>query len=104
MGYSFRFKKCIKKIKVVKDTDFVIEERFREMMMRKSGEERMLMGFSMYETAKQFVVSSIKNNNPNISLSELRQEIFLRFYGNDFNKINKEKVKIYLSHRFDREI
>ena len=88
----------------MKDTDFVIEEWFREMMMRKSGEERMLMGFSMYETAKQFVVSSIKNNNPNISLSELRQEIFLRFYGNDFNKINKEKVIIYLSQRFDREI
>lgn len=88
----------------MKDTDFVIEERFREMMMRKSGEERMLMGFSMYETAKQFVVSSIKNNNPNISLSELRQEIFLRFYGNDFNKINKEKVIIYLSQRFDKEI
>ena len=88
----------------MKDTDFVIEERFREMMMRKSGEERMLMGFSMYETAKQFVISSIKNNNPDISLSELRQEIFLRFYGNDFNKINKEKVIIYLSQRFDREM
>ena len=88
----------------MKDTDFVIEERFREMMMRKSGEERMLMGFSMYETAKQFVVSSIKNNNPNISLSELRQEIFLRFYGNDFNKIDREKVIIYLSQCFDREI
>ncbi|MBL7135505.1 MAG: hypothetical protein ISS81_02790 [Candidatus Marinimicrobia bacterium] len=88
----------------MKDTDFVIEERFREMMMRKSGEERMLMGFSMYETAKQFVVSSIKNNNPNISLSELRQEIFLRFYGNDFNKINKEKVIIYLNQRFTGEI
>ncbi len=88
----------------MKDTDFVIEERFREMMMRKSGEERMLMGFSMYETAKQFVVSSIKNNNPDISLSELRQEIFLRFYGNDFNKINKEKVIIYLNQRFTGEI
>jgi hypothetical protein len=35
------------------DTHPDIAIRFRELMMRKSGEQRLLMGCSMYDTAKK---------------------------------------------------
>ena len=40
------------------DTSPEIESRFNEMLMKKSGQERMKMGFSMFNMARRQVVSS----------------------------------------------
>ena len=80
----------------MKDTSPHIEQKFREMLMARSNEERMLMGISMFYTAQHIVISSIKNEHPNISEEELRVQIFLRFYGSDFSDGEKEKIIAYL--------
>ena len=65
--------------------------RFRDLMMSKSGQQRLLMGCSMYDTAKQIVRSAIYNNRPDIMDKDLKKEIFLRFYGNEFSRADRKK-------------
>ena len=73
------------------DTHPDIAVRFRDLMMRKSGQERLLMGCSMYDTAKQIVRSAIYNSRPGITDVEMKKEIFLRFYGKEFSRADREK-------------
>jgi hypothetical protein len=74
------------------DTHPDIAARFRELMMSKSGEERLLMGFSMYDAAREIVRSAILAQRPGITPEEMRQEIFLRFYGQEFSPADREKI------------
>ncbi len=76
------------------DTHPEISVRYRDLMMSKTGQERLLMGFSMYDTAKQIVRSAIYHSRPGITNTEMRREIFLRFYGLEFSQADREK---YLS-------
>ena len=69
--------------------DVVIQ--FRDLMMSKTGQQRLLMGCSMYDTAKQIVRSAIYNNRPEITEEEVKKEIFLRFYGKEFGRADREK-------------
>jgi hypothetical protein len=74
------------------DTHPDVAIRFRDLMMRKSGQERLLMGCSMYDTAKRIVLSAIQNHRPGITETELKREIFLRFYGPEFSQADREKM------------
>ena len=78
------------------DTDPIMESRFLEMMMKKSGQERLKMGFSMFDMARRQVIASIKAKNPNADIKEIRREIFLRFYGQDFSPEEREKILRHL--------
>ena len=73
------------------DTNPDIAIRFRDLMMSKTGEQRLLMGFSMYDTARQIVRSAIYNSRPEITDDEMKKEIFLRFYGKEFSRADREK-------------
>ncbi len=73
------------------DTHPDVAIRFRELMMRKSGEQRLLMGCSMYDAAKQIVLNSICNRQPGITDAEIKREIFLRFYGPEFSQAERDK-------------
>jgi hypothetical protein len=79
------------------DTSSSIETRFLEMMMKKSGQERLKMGFSMFDMARGQVIASIQRKNPNIDIKDLKRELFLRFYGQDFSSEEQEKIlhKLY---------
>ena len=74
------------------DTAPEIEALFNQMMMKKSGQERMMMGFSMFDMARMQVVAGIRANKPDASSQEIRREIFLRFYGQDFSPEEQEKI------------
>ncbi len=74
------------------DTHPDVAVRFRELMMRKSGEQRLLMGCSMYDTAKQIVLSAIRNHQPGITDAGIKREVFLRFYGSEFSQAEREKL------------
>ena len=74
------------------DTHPDIAIRFRDLMMSKSGEERLLMGFSMYAAAREIVRSAILAQRPDITPQEMRKEIFLRFYGHEFCQADREKI------------
>ena len=74
------------------DTHPVAATRFRMLMKAKSNKERLLMGCSMFDTAKQIVKSAIMDEHPKILPREMKEAIFLRFYGMDFSEAEKEKI------------
>ena len=74
------------------DTHPDIAIRFQNLMMRKSNEERLLMGCSMYDSARQIVRSAIYNKHPQITAGQMKKEIFVRFYGLDFSPADKKKI------------
>lgn len=67
----------------MKDTNPEIEEMYFNMMMVKSGEERLKMGFEMYEMSRKIVIASILKDNPEISERDMKISLFNRFYEND---------------------
>ena len=74
------------------DTHPDIAVRFKKQMMSRSGQQRLLMGCSMYDTAKSIVRSAILAQHPEIAPEELRKEVFLRFYGREFSQADREKI------------
>ncbi len=74
------------------DTAPEIEERYRAMLLRRSGVERLEMGCAMHATAKALVKAAILAQNPQESSTALRRALFLRFYSADFNTPAKEKI------------
>ena len=76
------------------DPHIEITAKVKELMKLKSNEERLLMGFSMYDTAKEIVKSSIIERNPHMTVNQMRREIFLRFYGVEFTKDSRDKIFI----------
>lgn len=76
----------------MKDTPPEVEVRFNAMIMEKSGQDRLKMGFSMFDLARRQVLASILMKQPNADSREIRREIFLRFYGQDFSSDEREKI------------
>lgn len=74
------------------DTPPEIASQFRRLMMAKSNEQRLIMGCSMYDTARQIARSAIYSQHPQITPQEMKKEIFLRFYGHEFSQTDKEKI------------
>lgn len=75
------------------------------MLMDRSGEERLRMGDSMYATARGLVIASILERNPSASPGALRQALFLRFYGHEFDTATRERILARLGDPLaDRDI
>jgi len=76
----------------VRDTSPEIEKQFIAMMMERSGQERLKMGFSMFNLARKQALASISRNIPMASEEEIRKELFSRFYAEDFSPEDQEKI------------
>ena len=74
------------------DTDPEIEQKFLAMLLERSGEERLKMGCSMHATAQALVKASVLEKDPLASPAALRQALFLRFYGHEFDAETREKI------------
>ena len=61
--------------------------------MKMTGEERVMIAASMYDTAREIVLSSLP---PNLTEKEKRVQLFLRFYGHEFSAEEKEKIISHL--------
>ncbi len=70
----------------MKDTSEKMEKIYNDMLMKKTSEERVKMCFSMLNSARRIVMSTIKDKK------RWRQEMFLRFYGDEFPADQKEKI------------
>ncbi|OHC00006.1 MAG: hypothetical protein A3G70_08460 [Planctomycetes bacterium RIFCSPLOWO2_12_FULL_39_13] len=73
------------------DTSPAIEDMFFNMMMARSGEERLKMGFEMYEMSRKMVIASIIKDNPEVSEKGMKISLFNRFYGNDLSPDIKQR-------------
>ena len=80
------------------DTSPEIAKKMREMFLKKTPLERLQMGCSMYDTSRYVVSCAILRENPNITNGEFRKEIFLRFYGNDFDTEERNKIIEHLKN------
>jgi hypothetical protein len=76
----------------MKDTSPEMESRFNEMIMKKSGEERLKMGFSMFDMARRQIMASVIMNKPDADIKYIRKEIFLRLYSEEFSKKEQERI------------
>ena len=74
------------------DTPPDVDHRYRALLMQRSGEERMLIGDSMYAAARALVRASILAATPHASPAQSRQQIFLRFYGHEFDAHTRDKI------------
>ena len=61
--------------------------------------ERFEMGCSMYEFSKELVIRGVLKENPYISETRLRQQIFLKFYGNDFEPEQRDKILKWIEQK-----
>ncbi len=77
----------------MKDTSARMQRKFQEMLLERSGEERLKMGCSMHAAARALVKASISEKDP-IAVNRV---LFLRFYGGEFEP--KERKKILLAMR-----
>lgn len=66
------------------DTDAEIEIRVREMMMQRSGEERLLMGARMFDAAREIVIASLPQDLPE---TEFKRQLFERIYGHSMEQV-----------------
>lgn len=78
------------------DTSSETERAFRELLLRRSGEERLKMGCSMHAFAQTLVRASVLERRPHASPLEVRRALFLRFYGRDFDPQTREKILLAL--------
>jgi hypothetical protein len=74
------------------DTPPEVERRFQEMLLQRSGEDRMKMGCSAHQFAKMVVRASVLAANPSATSATVRQAVFLRFYGRDFDPAAQAKI------------
>ena len=83
----------------MKDTHHIIAHKMKTLMKQKSGEKRLMMGFSMFKTAQKLVLSSLFFNSQRPNTLDLRKALFLRFYRNDFSpEIRKKIFRFWLDH------
>jgi hypothetical protein len=76
----------------VSDTSPEVERRYRELLLQRSGEERLRMGCSMHATAQALVRASMLARDPQASPAVLRRALFLRFYGGDFDADSRARI------------
>ena len=67
----------------------------QKMMQETTPSERVMMGFSMFETFRESIIQSIRENNPGISELDLKKELFLRLYGDEFTA---EETEAFFKH------
>lgn len=72
------------------DTDARIEKIMCDMLMRKSGVDRLKMGASMFDMAKKMALASLELKS--------KGNIFLRFYGNDFDADRRVRILNHLGN------
>ena len=80
------------------DTQPMNEVKLKDLMMKKTGEERFLMGCSMFSFAQTIVRSSILQEHEDISPADLRRELFKRFYGADYDKDTRDRIALLFAN------
>ena len=70
----------------MKDTSIEMQKIYHDLLMSKTGEERFLMGISMFQTAREFVLASFPKN---LSKKQKKKLLLERFYRREIDKKQK---------------
>lgn len=74
------------------DTSTDMDQRYHAMLMQRTGEERLIMGCAMRDTARAFVEASLREHDPQATVEAIRKGLFLRFYGHEFDPETRAKI------------
>ena len=74
----------------MKDTSPEIELKVREMIMARSGEERLLMGARSFEAAREIILASLPRD---LTEADLKARLFERIYGVPLSDFIKPKPR-----------
>ena len=86
----------------MKDTPKRVELIMQEKIRQKTPAQRVKMGCDMYDFSKELIVHAIQKEMPKLSPSEQRQEVFLKFYGQDFSVDQRNKIIRHLTNFSER--
>jgi hypothetical protein len=62
------------------------------MLMQRTGEERLIMGCAMRDTARAIVEASLRERDPQATVETIRKWLFLRFYGHEFDSETRATI------------
>lgn len=79
------------------DTPPEIEQKFRQMLLKRSGQERLKMGCSMHATARTLAKASLLEKHPGSHPGQLKRLLFLHFYSADFAPRELKRIASALS-------
>ena len=74
------------------DTPRQIELRYNKMLMSLTPSDRLRMVSRMYDSGRKLVISGIQNRRKQLNSTQLRRQLFLRMYGNDFAAAQIKKI------------
>lgn len=83
----------------MRDTSPAMERRYRSLLLKRSGAERLKMGCSMHASAQAMVRAAVLAAKPSASAGELKKILFLRFYGQDFDSGARKRILRALAKR-----
>ena len=77
------------------DTSDAVADRYRRLLMARSGVERLTMGCDMFDTARRVARASFAASEP----TAIRVALFLRCYGADFDDSRRNRIVAFLRRR-----
>ena len=88
------------------DTPKYIQQKQFEIIIAKPLKERLNGLFEMTELSRKIIQNRIKTKKPDISIIDLKIELFKAFYQFDYDKITINKIakqmKIFLTTEFKK--
>ena len=81
------------------DTTPEMDAAFAAMLATLTPAQRVRMMSEMFDTARRILASNIVANQPDISDVELRVQIFLRTYPDDFTAEERDRIVAYIRAR-----
>jgi len=76
----------------MRDTSVEAARKQHDMLMRRSGEDRLKMACSMLTAARALVHASVLARDPQASETTIRRMLFVRFHGQDFEPATCDKI------------
>ena len=79
------------------DTSLKMERLLHDLLMAKSGEERLAMGCSMFDDAKAVALSGLRAARPGMNARECRLQLLMRLYGQDLGLSRLKRVSAHFA-------
>jgi hypothetical protein len=77
---------------VKSDTAPEVDVRLDALLARKSGSDRVRMMSEMFEGARTLAIADIMGSRPDVTDTDVRLELFERFYGEDFSDDERRRI------------
>jgi hypothetical protein len=73
------------------------------VLARPPGGERLKITAAMFETTRRLAIAAIRAARPDITEVALRQELFLRYYGDDFSAEERDRILAGIAAYWERQ-